>query len=194
MSNNKDTTKLDINVLSYQKYDELSTHADNELWVVQENQGDDFSIASRTYADVGRNAVVVSEIEPDVSKSKIWIIPNEEVEQYPTMDIDMKNITKDGIDKIFDLIIPDFSSSESIPSLINYEFTPTSYGYIYTKLGHNSMLVMSNSALVFYDEETGANDKKFSSFVIGKDQTIKLDSVSGQVEIIFIPFKGVYND
>jgi hypothetical protein len=198
MVNEVKTTNLSFNILGKDEYKELVDIANDELWIVKEQNSDiDNAIASKTYADVGRESIYIGNTEPTSEHTKIWIDTDTEGTDYILpADIDLSNLTENGKNKILDSILPDYNSAESIASITNELWSVGGNGYIYVSVGENSSIKIrrtnsSGEILTNIDTLSSAVKNISDKIVIEKDEVIYIEKREGNVELIFYPFKGV---
>jgi len=195
MANTENTTNLQINVLSKEQYDSLTTKNLNEIYVVKEDLNDtDFSVSSRTYADVGRNAVIISNEEPSVEKSKIWINPDGDMAAISPADTDLSNITSVAKTKISSLIVPDYNSGETIDEITGQTFVAPMNGFIYVRVSNGGIIRFKpseSSPVIILELWAGENQSYTTTIMIGKNDSVYIDErSSGTVQLSFYPFKG----
>ena len=195
MSTDSNVSKLTINILDKDEYDDLSTKDSSQLYVVKEDSTDsDNALASRTYADVGREAVVSQASEPTSPNTKIWIDTDDEVVYVTPASNDLDNLTTVGLSNLRKLISPDFSSGFSYSTLEEQTFTLTSAGWLYISLGNSSELILKKddlSGISLVNISTEANTKTSTSLFLDKNTVIYVDTRSGIVDINFYPCKGI---
>lgn len=195
MANTENTTNLQINVLSKEQYDSLTTKNLNEIYVVKEDSNDtDFSVSSRTYADVGRNAVIISNEEPSVEKSKIWINPDGDMAAISPADTDLSNITGVAKTKISSMIVPDYNSGETIDEITGQTFVAPMNGFIYVRVSNGGIIRFKpseSSPVIILELWAGENQSYTTTIMIGKNDSVYIDErSSGTVQLSFYPFKG----
>lgn len=198
MAKEQKTTNLLVNILGQEVYNNLETIKDDELWVIKERNADeDNAIASKTYADVGRDAICISSEEPTSDYAKIWIDTSDDGMEYVIpADTDLKNLSEDGKKRITEIVLPDYNSAQSIASISNETWIANDYGYIYAFMGEASGLKLRRKNIdgellinihgVMFEGEA-ISDK----VIVEKGETIFVESREGNVELIFYPFKGV---
>lgn len=199
MANTENTTNLQINVLSKEQYDSLTTKNLNEIYVVKEDLNDtDFSVSSRTYADVGRNAVIISNEEPSVEKSKIWINPDGDMAAISPADTDLNNITRAAKTKISSLIVPDYNSGETIDEITGQTFVAPMNGFIYVRVSNGGIIRIKpseSSPVIILELWAGESQSYTTTMMIGKNDSVYIDErSSGTVQLSFYPFKGEVNE
>ena len=198
MAKEQKTTNLLVNILGQEVYNNLGEIKDDELWVIKEtNSDEDNAIASKTYADVGRDAISIGSEEPTSGYTKIWIDTSDDGMEYVIpADTDLKNLSEDGKKRITEIVLPDYNSAQSIASIAGESWIANDYGYIYAFMGEasnvkirrtdvNGELLINIHGVMFEGE--AISDK----VVVAKDETIFVESRDGDVELIFYPFKGV---
>lgn len=202
MSTPVTTQNLQINILSKDDYDSINDKLQSELYIVKEKDSDgDYAIASRTYADVGRDAVIISEEAPDITKSRLWINPNdvspEDVVYISPADTDLQNITDVAKTKIETASLPDYESSYSVDLQLGETWKPLTNGYIYCTVKGNSEVTLK------YKTSSGPTilslkslDGMFvsNSIAVATDSELYVDMIHGSVETMFVPLKGVVNE
>lgn len=193
---NLDTDKLKINLLTINQYDELPDTENSELYVVNETSDLDDPgniIASKTYADVGREAVVSQTTEPTSQYTKIWIDPDEEVVYITPASADMDNISETGSENLINALTPDFSRASSLSLTVGTTYTLTDTGWIYITAESSSAITLrygtsSGSVLTYLATESQkASDKIF----LNKGDVIYTSTKTGTVYIVFYPCKGL---
>lgn len=204
MATNENLDNLVINILSSEQYDGIGEKSSSELYIVKQDASDtDNAIASRTYADVGRDAVVVSLEEPSAEKSRLWINPAEEainpdnVVYVSPADTDLDNITDKAKAMIESTPIANFDSGVNIIENEGYTWEAPSNGYIFGYAGYESSLTVryqTSTGVRLMSLQTSTNWSLSDNFVIGKGQTIYIEDRKGTIELAFYPFKGVINE
>lgn len=194
MSTDVNTTKLKINILDKDSYDDLSTISNSELYIVKENANDtDNSVASRTYADVGRDVVVSQASEPTSPNTKIWIDTDEEVVYITPASNDLDNLTTTGKNNLVSSLTPDYSSAITYSTTYGNTFTTLSAGWLYVFVDNDSEIVLKK------DNITGINltnivttsTKSVDKILVEKNTTIYVNTRTGTVDLVFYPCKGV---
>lgn len=204
MATNENLDNLVINILSTEQYDSIEEKSSSELYIVKQDATDgDNAIASRTYADVGRDAVIVSLEEPNAEKSRLWINPAEEainpdnVVYVSPADTDLDNITDKAKKMIESPMIAEFDAGFNITEGEGYTWTAPSNGYIYGYAGFESSLVLkykNANGVKLMNISTSTLQGLSDNIVIGEGQTIYIYERKGTIELAFYPFKGVIND
>lgn len=204
MATNENLDNLVINILSAEQYDGVEEKSSSELYIVKQDSTDtDNAIASRTYADVGRDAVIVSLEEPNAEKSRLWINPAEEVIDPENVvyvspaDTDLDNITDKAKAMIASPMIANFESGVNITESEGYTWTAPSNGYIYGCAGFESTLTLryqDANGVRLMTLDTGTVQRLSDNIIIGEGQTVYVYERRGTVELAFYPFKGVINE
>lgn len=202
METSENLDNLVINILSKEQYDGIEEKSSSELYIVKDDASDtDNAIASRTYADVGRNAVIISTEEPSLETSRLWINPQEATEDdrvfVSPADTDLKNITDVAKSTIESATIPNFESGISVTTTQGKTWTAPTNGYLFGYAGYESSLTIryqNSQGVRLMGLETSANYGLSDNIMIGKDQMIYIDERVGTVELSFFPFKGVINE
>lgn len=192
---------LIINILSKDKYDTEEINS-SEIYVVKQDESDtDNAIASRTYADVGRDAVIISEEEPDIEKSKLWINPNDvnpdDIVYISPADTDLQNITEKATTKLENITVPNYDSGVNITEITGDIWTASENGYIYINIGYNSYICIkykTSTGPTLISLQSGDSDKTSTILPIGIGQQLYIDDRDGSVEMMFFPFKGAINE
>lgn len=193
---------LVINILSKDKYDEVQDKSISELYIVKQDENDtDNSVASRTYADVGRDAVIISEEAPSIDKSKLWINPNdvnpEDIVYISPADTDLQNITEKATTKLENITIPNYDSGVNITEITGDIWTASENGYIYINIGYNSYICIkykTSTGPTLISLQSGESDKTSTILPVGIGQQLYIDDRDGSVEMMFFPFKGAINE
>ncbi len=195
------TTNLKINVLEYQDYDDLdpSTIKSDELYVIkdvnaqEEGEQVDYAIASRTYADVGREAVVTQTEEPESKLTQIWIDPSEYVAEIAPADRDLSNLSMTGNDALTAAISPDFSTGTSISSVAGTTYKMAETGWIYCFVGASSNLSLrlnNSTGNQLVSLLAPSNCKMSDKIFLVKDSIVYFEQRVGLCEVIFYPTIG----
>lgn len=192
---------LIINILSKDKYDTEEINS-SEIYVVKQDESDtDNAIASRTYADVGRDAVIISEEEPDIEKSKLWINPNDvnpdDIVYISPADTDLQNITEKATTKLENITVPNYDSGVNITEITGDIWTASENGYIYINIGYNSYICIkykTSTGPTLISLQSGDSDKTSTILPVGNGQQLYIDDRDGSVEMMFFPFKGAINE
>ncbi len=194
---NLDTDKLKINLLTINQYDELPDTENSELYVVNETADLDDPgniIASKTYADKGREAVVRQTTEPTSQYTQIWIDPDEEVVYITPANADMDNITETGSENITKALTPDFSRATSYSETAGQAFTLTKTGWLYVVIGASSAIELKKDNSSGYDlvaTAHGVDNKSMNHIFLEKNTTVYVNRRSGTTTILFLPCKGL---
>ena len=115
MTTNVETSNLGINILSYGDYDNIQSKSNQELYVVKNDASDtDNAISSRTYADVGRDAVHYGPNPPTSEFAKIWIDTSVDPVLIHPASTDMDNLTATGTANLQSLLTPNFSAGSAL--------------------------------------------------------------------------------
>lgn len=195
-------SNLVINILSKDKYDEVQDKSISELYIVKQDENDtDNSVASRTYADVGRDAVIISEEAPSIDKSKLWINPNDvnpdDIVYISPADTDLQNITEKATTKLENITIPNYDSGVNITETEGNTWTSPENGYVYCNIGYNSSIGIkykTSSGPTLIKIETGDREGLSSILPVGNGQILYIDDRQGTVDMMFFPIKGVVNE
>jgi hypothetical protein len=202
METSENLDNLVINILSKEQYDGIEEKSSSELYIVKDDATDtDNAIASRTYADVGRNAVIISTEAPSLETSRLWINPQEATEDdrvfVSPADTDLKNITDVAKNTIESATIPNFEAGTTITTTQGNTWVAPSNGYLFGYAGYESSLTLrykNSQGVRIMGIETATNYGLSNNVMIGKDQAIYVDERKGTVELSFFPLKGVINE
>lgn len=202
METSENLDNLVINILSKEQYDGIEEKSSSELYIVKDDASDtDNAIASRTYADVGRNAVIISTEAPSLETSRLWINPQEATEDdrvfVSPADTDLKNITDVAKNTIESATIPNFESGISVTTAQGKTWIAPANGYLFGYAGYESSLTIrykNAQGVRLMGLETSTNYGLSDNIMIGKDQSIYIDERKGTIELSFFPFQGVINE
>lgn len=195
MATDVTTNNLKINILPKDEYDDLSSKKTDELYVIKEDAEDtDNAISSRTYADVGREAVVTSATVPTSEYTQIWIDTEQQVVYNTPANNNMDNITDEGQVRIQQCVMPKFTAGVSISNAINTTYTLVANGWLYGYIGESSNLSITK------DTSTGirlmtligsTSSQMTDKVLLEKGTTIYIKERSGTTELVFYPCKGI---
>lgn len=206
MATNHNIDKLKINIMSlgdYQKFldDENTEFNFNDLYVVGEYSNPlsllhdpNNVISSKTYADVGREAVVTQNEEPTSPHTQIWIDPDEEVVYITPANADMDNISEIGSNNVLGALAPDFTKGTSYSQGAGSTFTVEQTGWLYVVYGASSSIEIklnnaSGNDLVGCVAES--NTKGSNHLLLEAGTTLFVNRREGTVVLIFYPCKGI---
>lgn len=195
MATNKSTSNLVINVLSKEQLATQSSLDDSQIYVVTQNTSDTEGnvVSSKTYADVGRDAVLTQTTEPTSQYTQIWINPNEDVVYISPADADMNNITETGSANITAALAPNFSNGTSYSQAEGQLFTVTSTGWLYVIIGASSAIELkkdNSTGIDLVGCVTTVNNKETNHILLEKNTTVYVNRRSGTVILNFFPCKG----
>jgi hypothetical protein len=203
---NHDIDKLKINIMSIDDYqnfldDESTEFSFNDLYVVGEYDNPlsllhdpNNVISSKTYADVGREAVVTQNEEPTSPHTQIWIDPNEEVVYITPANADMDNITETGSSNIVKALAPDFTRGTIYSQGVGSTFTVEQTGWLYVVYGASSSIEikLNNASGVDLVGCVSENNTKGSNhLLLEAGTTLFVNRREGTVVLIFYPCKGI---
>lgn len=195
MSTDNNVSKLTINILDKDEYDDLSSKDSSQLYVVKEDSTDsDNALASRTYADVGREAVVSQPSEPTSPNTKIWIDTDDEVVYVTPASNDLDNLTATGNENLLKALTPDYSSAISYSTTAGNTITILSTGWLYIFTDNDSEIVLKkddSSGIILSNIVTEASTKFVDRILVEKNTTIYVNTRTGTVDLVFYPCKGV---
>lgn len=202
MATNENLDNLIINFLSKEQYDGVEEKSSSELYIVKQDSTDsDNAIASKTYADVGRDAVIISTEEPSLEKSKLWINPQEATEDdrvfVSPADTDLKNISDNAKKMLETTTIPNFESGITITTTEGNVWTAPSNGYVYGYVGFESSLSLrykTSTGVRIMGIDTSSNESLSDNIIVGEGQEFYVEERKGTIELAFYPFKGVVNE
>lgn len=190
MTTDVTTTNLQINVLGKTEYANIQNKSNYELYVVKENNADtDNGISSKTYADVGREAVYYGPTAPASQWAKIWIDTSDDPVLVSPASINMDNLTATGIKNLQTFITPNLSEGTVLSLSAAGVYTLPSAGWIYTISNTNSELKLlnkdnlGNTILHIKTDTNIASDRLF----LNKGDKIYVDIISGSNTITFYP-------
>ena len=194
MTTNVETNNLGINILSYGDYDNIQSKSNQELYVVKNDANDtDNAISSRTYADVGRDAVHYGNTAPTSPYTKIWIDTSDDPVLIQPASIDMNNLSATGIENVQGLITPNFSQATSLSLSTGTTYTLTKTGWIYITASASSevkFLLTNSTGSVLTHLKTDVNCVASDKLFMKKNEKIYVDTLSGTSSITFYPCKG----
>lgn len=206
MATNHNIDKLKINIMSKNDYqdfldDESTEFNFNDLYVVGEYPNPlsllhdpNNVISSKTYADVGREAVVTQNEEPTSPHTKIWIDPDEEVVYITPANADMDNISEIGSNNVLEALAPDFTRGTSYSQGAGSTFTVEQTGWLYVIYGASSgvELKLTNASGVDLVGCVSSSDNKGSNHIlIEAGTTVYVNRREGTVVLTFYPCKGL---
>ena len=191
------TPNLEINVLGHTEYDDILTPDKKQLYIVKEgNEDTDNSIASRTYADVGRELVYVGTNTPPSQYTKVWVDTDDETNFVHPADIDMSNLSDTGKENLINNIIPDYSSGIVISNTVGETYTALKDGWIFANAYEDSNLQIyrnnaSGQKLIILKTDT---NRASDNVLVKKDTVLFFNARQGTTEVYFYPCLGVSND
>ena len=196
MATIKHTDNLLINILSKEQLAQEQELDKEELYVVTQNNQDaeGNAISSKTYADVGREAVVTQNSEPTSQYTQIWIDPDEDVVYITPANADMDNITETGSANIAKALVPDFSKGTSYSQGAGSSFTVPKTGWLYVIYGASSSieLKLNNASGVDLIGCVSTNNTKGTNHLLLEAGTIVyVNRRDGTVYLQFYPCKGI---
>ena len=190
------TTKLNINVLGKSEYDNIINKNKAELYVVKEDNSDaDNAISSRTYADVGRDAIFVGTDTPTSQYTKIWVDTDDQTNFVHPADTDMDNLTPLGQENLKKAITPNFSAGTVVSNVVGETYTVPNTGWIYASIDESSELELfdTNTSGARLITLKSYNEKLSDNIMVSKNMTIFVSKRSGTTRITFYPCSGVTN-
>jgi len=194
MTTDVTTTNLGINILSYGEYDNIQSKSNQELYVVKNDANDtDNAISSRTYADVGRDAVYYGPTAPTSPHAKIWVDTSDDPVLIQPASINMDNLSNTGIENLQGLITPNFSQATSLSLSVGNTYTLTKTGWIYINTNTSSeiqLLYNNSSGVVLTHLKTGTDATISDKLFMKKGEKIYVDILSGTSNVTFYPCKG----
>ena len=196
MADTQTTTKLNINVLGYTEYDGIITKNPKELYVVkQDNSDTDNSISSRSYADVGRDAIYVGNDEPTSQYAKLWVDLDEQTNFVHPADVDMDNLTATGMSNLQKALVPRYSSGVAISNTAGESFTTTAVGWLFVSIDESSEieLFVNNASGAKLVSLKSYNEKLTDNVLVNKNTVIFINKRSGTTRINFYPCLGANN-
>lgn len=196
MATNKHTDNLLINILSKEQLAQEQELDKEELYVVTQNNQDaeGNAISSKTYADVGREAVVTQNSEPTSQYTQIWIDPDEEVVYITPANADMDNISETGCANIAKAVSPDFTKGTSYSQGVGSSFTVAKTGWLYVVYGAASAieLKLNNASGIDLVGCATSNDNKGTNhLLLEAGTTVYVNRREGTVILTFYPCKGI---
>ncbi len=194
MTTDVTTTNLGINILSYGEYDNIQSKSNQELYVVKNDANDtDNAISSRTYADVGRDAVYYGPTAPTSEFAKIWVDTSDDPVLVQPASIDMNNLSDIGIANLQGLVTPNFSQATALSLSAGGTYTLSKTGWIYIVVEGSSelnLLLTNSSGAVLSHIKTVSGQISSDKLFMKKSEKIYVDTLSGTTSIIFYPCKG----
>lgn len=194
MTTNVETSNLGINILSYGEYDNIQSKSNQELYVVKNDANDiDNAISSRTYADVGRDAVHYGPTAPTSEFTKIWVDTSDDPVLIQPASINMDNLSNVGIENLQGLITPNFSQATTLSLSVGNTYTLTKTGWIYINTNTSSeiqLMYNNSSGVVLTHLKTGTDAIISDKLFMKKGEKIYVDILSGTSSITFYPCKG----
>ena len=190
MTTNVETTNLGINILSHSDYDNIQSKSNRELYIVKENSADtDNSISSRTYADVGRDAVYYGPTQPTSPNAKIWIDTSDDTVLIQPASIDMDNISSTGFENIQSMIAPNFAAPISLSLTVTGTYTLPNTGWIYINADTNSEITLriTNNTGAVLTNILNVDGKSSDKLFLKKGDVIYTEALSGTVSVTFYP-------
>ena len=190
MTTDVSTTNLGINVLGYSEYDGITTKSNSELYVVKEQNADtDNAISSRTYADVGRDAVYYGPNTPTSPYTKIWIDTSDDMVLIQPASINMDNISETGFSNIQSMIAPNFSSASALSFVVGGTYTMPNTGWIYIHASTNSSIKLRyfNNTGSLLTDITTIDGKTSDKLFLTKGDVIYTETLSGSVLVTLYP-------
>ena len=193
MTTNITTSNLKVNVLGFDEYDDISSKQNSELYVVKQDNADtDNAISSRTYADVGRDAVHYGPTAPTSQWAKIWVDTSDDPVLIQPASIDMNNLTATGITNVHKMIAPNFSAATSYSTSEGDTFSTSKSGWLYVIIGTSSAIELkkdSNSGVDLCTLVSSADNKLSDHLFLEKSTTVYVNIRSGTVTLVFYPCK-----
>lgn len=191
----KPTDNLFINILSKEQFAQEQELDKEELYVVTQNTSDveGNALSSKTYADVGRDAVVTQTTEPTSQYTKIWIDPDETVVYITPANADMDNISETGSENVAKALAPDFSKGTVYSQLAGSTFTVPKTGWLYVIYGVSSAIELKQNNVSGADLVSCAsttNTKGSNHILIEKNTVVYVNRREGTVYLTFYPCKG----
>jgi hypothetical protein len=190
MTTNVTTGNLGINVLGHEEYDMIQSKLNSELYIVKEDNSDtDNSISSRTYADVGREAVHYGNSTPTSEYAKIWIDTSEDPILIEPASINMDNISTTGKGNIQSLIAPNLSAGSALALSVSGTYTLPNNGWIYINVSTSSEIKLLNSTStgnILTHIKTNTNISSDKLF-LKKGDKIYTSILSGTVNVTYYP-------
>jgi len=194
MTTDVTTTNLGINILSYGEYDNIQSKSNQELYVVKNRANDtDNAISSRTYADVGRDAVAYGPTAPTSEFAKIWIDTSVDPVLISPASVDIDNLSSTGIANIQGLITPNYSNGTALSLSVGGTYTLPNTGWVYIIADENTevqLLLTDSSGVVLTHIKTDVNNIGSDKLFMKKNEKIYVDVLSGVSHISFYPCKG----
>lgn len=194
MTTDVTTTNLGINILSYSDYDNIQSKSTSELYVVKQDSADtDNALSSRTYADVGREAVHYGPTAPTSQFAKIWIDTSDDPPLLAPATIDMDNLSNTGIENLQGLLTPNFSAGSGLSLVATNVYTLPNTGWIYVSASDNAelkLLLTDSNGAVLMDIKTITDVHISDKLFMKKGEKIYVDTLSGTISITFYPCKG----
>ena len=194
MTTNVETNNLGINILSYGDYDNIQSKSNQELYVVKNDANDtDNAISSRTYADVGRDAVHYGPTAPTSPYAKIWVDTSDDPVLIQPASIDMNNLSATGIENVQGLITPNFSQITSYSQSVGETFTVQKTGWLYVIYGASSAVELKLNDSTGVDLIGCASDssnKGTNHILLEKNTVVYVNRREGTVILNFFPCKG----
>ena len=190
MTTDVTTTNLGINVLGRTEYDLIQNKLTSELYVVKENNSDtDNSIASRTYADVGRDAVYYGPTEPTNTNTKIWVDTSNDPVLITPASINMDNISATGFQNVQTMITPNFSAASALSLSVGGTYTLPNTGWIYIHADVNSSIKLRyfNSTGSLLSNIVTVDGKTSDKLFLKKGDVIYTEDLSGNVAVTLYP-------
>ena len=194
---NHDVDKLKVNLLTIDQYNDYDDIENDELYVVNETTDLDDTgniIASKTYADKGREAVVTQNNEPTSQYTQIWIDPDEDVVYITPANADMDNISETGSENVTAALTPDFTRAVSYSQTTGNTFTLMDTGWLYVFCDASSSIELKRTSLSGLDLvkcTTPAGTNYSTNILLKKDTTVYVNLRSGSVSLTFYPCKGL---
>lgn len=194
MTTNVETSNLGINILSYGDYDNIQSKSNQELYVVKNDASDtDNAISSRTYADVGRDAVHYGPTAPTSPHAIIWVDTSVDPTLIQPASIDMNNLSATGIVNLQGLITPNYSAGSALSLTVGGTYTLQNTGWIYITVDTSSevkLLLTDSSGADLTHIKTDVNCIASDKLFMKKNEVIYVDTLSGTSSITFYPCKG----
>lgn len=194
MTTDVTTTNLGINILSYGEYDNIQTKSNQELYVVKNAANDtDNAISSRTYADVGRDAVAYGPTAPTSPFAKIWVDTSDDPVLLQPASINIDNLSNTGIENLQGLITPNYSQASALSLSTGDTYTLVKTGWIYIIAEGSAeiqLLLTNSSGIVLSHIKTVAGENASDKLFMKKGEKIYADVISGTSSITFYPCKG----
>jgi len=190
------TDNLFINVLSKEQFAQEQELDKEELYVITQNAQDSEgnAISSKTYADVGRDAVVRQSAEPTSPYTQIWINPDEEVVYITPANSDMDNITETGSANLTNALAPDFTRGTSYSQSADSTFTVTAAGWLYVICAASSAIELKKTNVSGVDLvtcETTSSTKQSNHILLESGTIVYVNRREGTVSLVFYPCKGL---